>query len=129
MQADGVQSLCGVTLTASIVPVPVLAILALLLNSLVIFTMGICITAVSVAVLWIIYGIFRKCSKNLWRAFGCALLVMIPTPIAIIFIRACFISEIQYDITSIAFNSIITLALALAFFGLDYLFSRKRKET
>ncbi len=116
-------------LAVSIVPVPILAIPALLLNSLVIFTMGICITAVSVAALWIIYGIFRKCHKNLWRAFGCALLVMIPTPIAITFIAAAFIPEIQHDITSIIFNSVITLALALVFFGLDYLFSRKRKET
>ena len=116
-------------LAASIVPVPILAILALLLNSLVIFTMGICITAVSVLALWIIYGIFRKWRKNLWRAFGCALLVMIPTPIAITFIAAGFIPEIQYDMTSIVFNSIITLALALALFGLDYLFYRKREET
>lgn len=110
-------------------PVPILAILALSLNSLVIFTMGICITAVSVIALWIIYGIFRKCNKNLWRAFGYALLVMIPTPIAITFIVDGFIPEIQYNITSIIFNSVITLALALVFFGLNYLFSRKREET
>lgn len=90
--------------------------------------MGICITAVSVAVLWIIYGIFPKCRKNLWRAFGYTLLVMIPTPIAITFIVDGFIPEIQYDITSIVFNSMITLALALVFFGLDYLFARKREE-
>ncbi|MCD8013486.1 MAG: helix-turn-helix domain-containing protein [Lachnospiraceae bacterium] len=116
-------------LAASIVPVPLLAILALLLNSLVIFTMGTCITAVSVIALWAIYGIFRKCHKKLWRAFGYALLVMIPTPIAITFIVDGFIPEIQHEITSIIFNSAITLALALVFLGLDYLFSRKREET
>ncbi len=115
-------------LAVSIVPVPILAIIALLLNSLVIFTMGICITAVSVIALLAIYGIFRKCHKKLWRAFGYALLVMIPTPIAITYIVSCFIPEALCNMTSNIFNSIITLALALVFFGLDYLFTRKRGD-
>ena len=60
----------------SAVPIPLLAILSLLLNKSVIFTLGICITLIAIAAIWIIYGIFRKCAKNLWRAFGFALLVL-----------------------------------------------------
>ncbi|MCD8197955.1 MAG: helix-turn-helix domain-containing protein [Lachnospiraceae bacterium] len=116
-------------LAVSIVPVPLVAILALILNSPFIFTMGMCITVVSVIAVWIIYGIFRKCYKNLWRAFGYVLLVMIPVSIAITYIAAIFNPEMQHDRTSSVFNSIITFALALMFFGLDYLFSRKREET
>ncbi|MCD8190179.1 MAG: helix-turn-helix domain-containing protein [Clostridiales bacterium] len=123
------KSVFKTLLVASIVPVPLLAILALFLKNSLIFTMGICITCVSVVAIWIVYEIFRKCHKNLWRAFGYALLVMIPTPIAITYIIACFIPEMSRTMTSNVFNSIITFALSLVFFGLDYLFSRKREET
>mgnify|MGYP000380957781 CR=1 FL=1 len=74
----------------SAIPIPLLAILSLLLNKSVIFTLGICITLIAIAAIWIIYGIFRKCAKNLWRAFGFALLVLIPVPIAITHISAYF---------------------------------------
>lgn len=115
-------------LAVSAVPIPLLAILALLLNRPLIFTMGTCIAFIAIIVIWIIYGIFCKYHKNLWRAFGCALLVMIPTPIAITHIVACFIPEVQQDVSSDLFNSGITLATALALFGMDYLFSRKKEE-
>ncbi|MCD8148500.1 MAG: helix-turn-helix domain-containing protein [Clostridiales bacterium] len=115
-------------LVVSIIPVPVLAILALLLNCSLIFTMGICIAGVSVIAIWIIYVIFRKSYKRLWRAFGCALLVMIPTPIAITYIVAYFIPKITNDITSNIFNSLITLILSFVFFGMDYLSARKRDK-
>lgn len=116
-------------LAVSIVPIPLLAILALLLDRLLIFTMGTCITLVSIIAIWVIYGIFHKCHKNLWRALGCVLLVMIPIPIAITHIISCFIPERLHDITSNVFNSGITLVLSLVCFGMDYLFSRKKVET
>ena len=47
----------------SAIPIPLLAILSLLLNKSVIFTLGICITLIAIAAIWIIYGIFRKCAK------------------------------------------------------------------
>lgn len=116
-------------LAVSIVPIPLLAILALLLDRSLIFTMGTCITLVSLTSIWVIYRIFHKCHKNLWRAFGYALLVMIPTPIAITYIVSFFIPEMLHDMTSNVFNSGITLALSLVCFGMDYLFSRKKEET
>lgn len=110
----------------SAIPIPLLAILSLLLNKSVIFTLGICITLIAIAIIWIIYGIFRKCKKNLWRAFGFALLVLIPVPIAITHISACFLPQAQFDFMSDIFNSGITLALSLVCFGGDYLHYQKK---
>ena len=110
----------------SAIPIPLLAILSLLLNKSVIFTLCICITLIAIAIIWIIYGIFRKCKKNLWRAFGFALLVLIPVPIAITHISACFLPQAQFDFMSDIFNSGITLALSLVCFGGDYLHCQKK---
>lgn len=73
-------------------------------------------------------GIFRKCRKNLWRAFGFALLVLIPVPIAITHISAYFLPQVQFDFTSDIFNSGITLALSLVCFGVDYLHYHKKGD-
>ncbi|MDO4261937.1 MAG: helix-turn-helix transcriptional regulator [Eubacteriales bacterium] len=113
----------------SAVPIPLLAILALLLDRPLIFTMGACIALVSILAVWAIYGIFRKCRKNLWRAVGCALLVMIPVPIAILYIVSGFLQETPRDVTSFVFNSGITLVLSLGCFGMDGLRSRRKEET
>lgn len=115
-------------IAASIVPIPLLAILALLLGRPLIFTMGTCIALVSIIAVWVIYGIFCKCHKKLWMALGYALLVMIPTPIAITYIVSCFIPDMMQNMTSNVFNSGITLVLSLACFGMNYLFSRKKEE-
>ena len=48
----------------SAIPIPLLAILSLLLNKSVIFTLGICITLIAIAAIWIIYGIFRKMQEK-----------------------------------------------------------------
>lgn len=112
----------------SAIPIPLLAVLSLLLNKSVIFTLGICITLIAIAAIWIIYGIFRKCRKNLWRAFGFALLVLIPVPIAITHISACFLPQVQFDFTSDIFNSGITLALSLVCFGVDYLLYHRKGD-
>ena len=112
----------------SAIPIPLLAILSLLLNKSIIFTLGICITLIAIAAIWIIYGIFRKCRKNLWRAFGFALLVLIPVPIAITHISAYCLPQVQYDFTSDVFNSGITLALSLVCFGVDYLLYHRKGD-
>ena len=112
----------------SAVPIPLLAILSLLLNKSVIFTLGICVTLIAIAAIWIIYGIFCTCAKNLWRAFGFTLLVLIPVPIAITHISACFLPQVQFDFTSDIFNSGITLALSLVCFGVDYLHYHKKGD-
>lgn len=108
----------------SIIPIPLLAILSLFLKKSVVFTLGIGITLIALAAIWAIYGIFRKFKKNLWRAFGFALLILIPVPIVIIHVSAYFLPQIQFDFTSDIFNSGITLAFSLMCFGVDYLKGR-----
>ena len=116
-------------LVTSIIPIPLLALLALLLKIPVIFTLGTCISFIAIAAVWAIYGIFRKCYNRLWRGFGFALLISIPVPIAITHISAYFMPQNKYDFTSDIFNSGITLALSLACFGLDYLLYRRKGES
>ena len=66
--------------------------------------------------------------EKLWRAFGFALLVLIPVPIAITHISACFLPQVQFDFTSDIFNSGITLALSLVCFGVDYLLYHRKGD-
>lgn len=115
-------------LAASIVPIPLLAVLALLLGRPLVFTMGACISLAAIAAVWCIYGIFRRCYKRLWRAVGFALLVMVPVPIGILYIVGCFRPEIQFHAASTIFNSGITLVASLLFFGLDYLSAQRKEE-
>lgn len=114
--------------TASIIPIPFLALLSLLLDVPVVLTLGTCISLVSIAAVWMIYAIFRKCRNHLWRAFGFALLVMIPVPIMINHITAYFIRWNDFKLTSDIFNSSITLVLSALCFVMDYLVFQKEKE-
>ena len=109
----------------SVVPIPLLAVLSLLLKKKIIFKLGICITLIVIGAVWIIYGIFYKCKRRWYRAFGLALLVLIPVPIAITHIASYFLPQAQIDFTSDIFNSGITLVLSLVCLGLDYLFLHK----
>ncbi len=115
-------------LVLSIIPIPYLSILAWILKEKVVCTLGICISLVSIAAVWIIYGIFRKYHKRLWRAFGFSLLVVIPVSIAITHISKYFISQNQSDFTSDIFNSAITLILSLVCFEIDYLLCQRKDE-
>ena len=113
----------------SIIPIPLLAILALFLNELIVFTLGTCISLISIAAVWIIYRIFCTFHKQLWLSFGFALLIMIPVPIAITFVTSTFIPEVQFDFASVIFNSGITLVLSIVCFGLAYLFHKRKEES
>lgn len=115
-------------LTASLIPVPMLAILALLLKEWTVCQMGSCISLAAIAAAWSIYGIFCKCRERLWRALGFSLLVLLPVPIVITQITAWFLPEYPFDPASALFNSGITLVLALAAFGVDRLSPRKTRE-
>lgn len=117
-----------ILLTASIIPIPFLALLSLLLDIPMVLTLGTCVSLISIAAAWVIYVIFRKCRNHLWRAFGFALLVMIPVPIVINYIVAYFIQQYNYELASGIFNISITLILSAVCFGMDYLISQKRKE-
>jgi len=112
-------------LATSLVPIPLLAVLALLLKKAVLFTLGTCISLVCILAVWVIYRIILRFRAQLWRAFGFALLVILPIPIAILYITACFIPQVQIDFTSTVFNSGITVILSLACFGIDHLRRQK----
>lgn len=112
----------------SVIPIPLLAILALLLKKNIIFKLGICISLVCIVSVWIIYVVFCKYNKHLWRAFGLTLLIFVPLSIIITHLVAYFISQRQFDFTSDIFNSVITLSLSFVCFCLDYLSCFKKKE-
>jgi transcriptional regulator with XRE-family HTH domain len=114
-------------LTVSIIPFPLLALLGLLLKRPIVFTLGVCVSLVALAATWIIYGIFCKWRHNLWRGFGFAMLVLIPTATSINHIAAYFVSQ-NIELTSDIFNGTITLVLAVVCFGMDYLQRRRNGE-
>lgn len=114
--------------TVSAIPIPLLAILSLLLNKSVIFTLGICITLITIAAIWIIYWIFRKCAKNfvagIWfypSGFDTSTDCNYPY-------FSLFLPQVQFDFTSDIFNSGITLTLSLVCFGIDYLLYHRKGD-
>lgn len=113
---------------ASAVTVPFLAILSRLLDRPMVFRLGSCIALASIAAVWAVYGIFRKCGQRIWRALGFSLWVMIPLPVLILLLIMHFLPDAACDLSSSAFNSAITAALSLACFGMDHL-QKKRKKT
>ena len=68
----------------------------------------------------------KNCGGHLVLPY--ALLVLIPVPIAITHISACFLPQVQFDFTSDIFNSGITLALSLVCFGVDYLLYHRKGD-
>ena len=106
---------------ASILPFPLLALLAFLLETPVVFTLGACVSLIVIAGAWAIYGIFRRCRDRLWRAAGFALLVLIPAPIAITHTVARFLTLACADLASDLFHSGISLVLSSICFCLDCL--------
>lgn len=106
---------------ASILPFPLLALLAFLLETPVVFTLGACVSLIVIAGAWAIYGIFRRCRDRLWRAAGFSLLVLMPAPIAITHTVARFLTLACADLTSDLFHSGITLILSAICFCLDCL--------
>lgn len=112
----------------SVIPVPLLASLSIIFKQSTIFVLGGCITLISIPGLWIIYGVFCRCKSHLYRAFGFALLVLIPVSLAITYITSCYFPQNQFDFTSNIFNSGITFVLSLVCFGLDYLFLHRDRR-
>ena len=97
---------------ASILPFPLLALLAFLLETPVVFTLGACVSLIAIAGAWAIYGIFRRCRGRLWRAAGFALLVLTPAAIAITHTVARFLTPVRTDLASDLFHSGISLVLS-----------------
>lgn len=110
---------------SSVIPIPLLAVLSLLLKKTILFKLGSCITLIALVAIWIIYIIFHKCKRRWYRASGFALSVLVPVPIAINHTVSYFLPQAQIDFTSDIFNSGITLLLSLVFWGLDYFFSHR----
>lgn len=113
-------------LAVSLVPFPLLAVLAFCLDRPLVFTLGSCIAVVSVATLWAVYEIFCKCQGRWWWGAGFSLLVLIPLPTIILLLVAWFIPSAELSFDSSLFNSAITLALALGCFGIDAFLRQKR---
>lgn len=111
---------------ASILPFPLLALLAFLLETPVVFTLGACVSLIVIAGAWAIYGIFRRCRGRLWRAAGFALLVLTPAPIAITHTVARFLPPVRTDLASDLFHSGISLVLSSICFCLDCLMRHPR---
>ena len=109
----------------SVIPIPLLAVLSLLLKKTILFKLGSCIALTAIVAIWIIYIIFYKCKRRWYRASGFALLVFVPVPIVINHTVSYFLPQAQIDFTSDIFNSGITLLLSLVFLGLDYFFSHR----
>ena len=106
---------------ASILPFPLLALLAFLLETPVVFTLGSRVSLIVIAGAWAIYGIFRRCRGRLWRAAGFALLVLTPAAIAITHTVARFLTPVRTDLASDLFHSGISLVLSSICFCLDCL--------
>ena len=106
---------------ASILPFPLLALLAFFLEAPVVFTLGSRVSLIVIAGAWAIYGIFRRCRGRLWRAAGFALLVLTPAPIAITHTVARFLTPVRTDLASDLFHSGISLVLSSICFCLDCL--------
>lgn len=115
------KSLC----MASIVPFPLLGVLALLLGRPLIFLLGSCVALLSILVAWAIYAIFRRFRPRLGFVFGLALLVLVPFPAAVTLVVSLFLPSVSLEGSSAVFNGGIALALSLACFGWDYLRSNK----
>lgn len=113
---------------ASVIPFPLLAVLALCLEQPLVFTLGYCVALVSVVAVWLIYGVFHLCQGHLWRGLGFALLLLIPLPIAIMLLIAWFIPQAQLSFDSSLFNSTITLLLSLGCFWMDYIAWHRRSS-
>lgn len=114
-------------LVLSIIAVSFLALLALLIGRPIVFTLGACVSLVAIAAVWAIYAVFCKCHR-IWRALGFALLIVIPTAIAINHIAACFVQTYGAERTSDIFNSGITLIAAAVCFGIDYVTLHRAEE-
>lgn len=110
----------------SIIPMLLLAALSILLERLIIFTLGSCISLIVIAAMWAIYGIFRRCRQRLWRACGLSLLLIILVPIAIRYVISFFLPQYQVDLTSNLFNSALTLGLSLVCFGIEHVVDRRK---
>ncbi|MEX8341052.1 hypothetical protein ACK2GQ_12220 [Clostridioides difficile] len=111
----------------SIIPIPFLAILALLLKVTTIFTLGSCISVLCIAIMWAIYGIFRKYHQRIFLSLGFSLLLLIFVPIVIVRVTDYFLPQYEIVSKSDVFNGIITFAIALICFGIDYLTQHKNK--
>lgn len=102
---------------ASLVPIPLLAVLAVLLGNMVIIRLGAGIALAAIAAVWVMYAIFAKNAGHFWRAAGFSLWVIMLLSFLILYMAARFFPIEQ----SGAFNGIITFLLSLACFGIDYL--------
>lgn len=101
----------------SIAVIPYLALLSILLQLPLVFSLGTCIAVVSCAGLWSIYGVFLKFHKSKLYALGISFLIAIPMTWGITQIVAYFVNDITTNLGSDIFHALTTLLLAFMCFG------------
>ena len=89
---------------------------------------GSCVSVLCITVMWAIYGIFRKYHQRIFLSLGFSLLLLIFVPIIIIRVTDYFLPQYEIVSKSDVFNGIITFAIALICFGIDYLTQHKKEN-
>ncbi len=114
-------------LVLSILIIPYLAALAWLLKESLIFRLGACVSIISIAALWCIYGVFTKLRNRKLRALGITLLLAVPTSLGINYTVAYLISQPKKNIAEDVVNVLSLLISAIICFGIDYLMAQRKK--
>lgn len=107
-------------INVSVIAIPFLAGLSIVLKLPLIFKLGLCITIVSIAAIWSIYGIFIKYHRRIFIAIGLIFIISIPLALGITHITAYFIEEVHTDFGSDIFHTAVSLILAGICFVVDY---------
>ena len=113
-------------LIISIIPFPLLALIAFIYKKPIILSLGVSISFIGIISVWMIYMILYKCRKRLWLGCAYSLLLIIPISASINHTVATFLKPDIYDRKSDIFNSIITFMLSLICFGVNYLSTHKK---
>lgn len=106
-------------ITVSVIAVPFLFLLSLILHDSKIFSLGACIVLLSVAAIWIVYGLAIKYHGRIFLIVGLAFLISIPLTFGITYLAACFNGAIYTDVASDIFHAVISLELAGVSFSID----------
>lgn len=107
-------------LAISIFIVPYLWGLSIMLRSSTIGVMGSQIAILSIMAAWLVYAVFVKCQKRVFRAIALSLLVVIPLACGITHISSYYIETVHIDPISDLFHVITTLVLSAVCLTIDF---------
>lgn len=121
----GKRGITGSLIACSIFLIPYLYLLSILIKVRAVFTIGWVMSLMSIALLWILFLIYRRLNARKLRAAGITALLLIPFSFCINIALSRMISEPIADIWDIL-SSFILLVTAFIFFIMDY---AKNKST